>query len=152
MDQNRRWSARRRYYIQPYSLFRTDLIVPFNVFQHVSVSNTDIQSQTDMLQTANSAIKLKRVETKKLPKKGSGHFIKVWKRYVRKKDKSGQNVCTTIVCLLNLTILTKNRICSKFFRCKSAANMKFAKLCNQCKGGDGRICPNSKRGNSTVAT
>ena len=34
---------------------------------------------------------------------------------------------------------TKNRICPKFAWCKYVANMKFAKLCNQCKGGDGRI-------------
>ena len=33
----------------------------------------------------------------------------------------------------------KNRICPKFAWCKYVANMKFAKLCNQCKGGDGRI-------------
>ena len=34
----------------------------------------------------------------------------------------------------------KNRICPKFAWCKYVANMKFAKLCNQCKGGNGRIC------------
>ena len=35
---------------------------------------------------------------------------------------------------------TKKRICIKFAWCKYVANMKFAKLCNQCKGGNGRIC------------
>ena len=35
----------------------------------------------------------------------------------------------------------KNWICPKFTWCKYVANMKFAKLCNQCKGGNGRICP-----------
>ena len=35
---------------------------------------------------------------------------------------------------------TKKRICTKFARCKYIANMKFAKHCNQCKGGNGRIC------------
>ena len=34
----------------------------------------------------------------------------------------------------------KNWICPKFAWCKYVANMKFAKLCNQCKGGNGRIC------------
>ena len=33
----------------------------------------------------------------------------------------------------------KNRICPKFAWCKYVANMKFAQLCNQCKGGDGQI-------------
>ena len=35
---------------------------------------------------------------------------------------------------------TKKRICIKFALCKYVANMKFAKLCNQCKGGNRRIC------------
>ena len=35
---------------------------------------------------------------------------------------------------------TKKRICIKFAWCKYDANMKFAKLCNLCKGGNGRIC------------
>ena len=35
---------------------------------------------------------------------------------------------------------TKKRICIKFALCKYVENMKFAKLCNQCKGGNGRIC------------
>ena len=46
---------------------------------------------------------------------------------------------------------TKKRICIKFAWCKYVANMKFAKLCNQCKGGNGRICT-KKRANSAIAT
>ena len=34
----------------------------------------------------------------------------------------------------------EKRICIKFSWCKYVANMKFAKLCSQCKGGNGRIC------------
>ena len=38
---------------------------------------------------------------------------------------------------------TKKRVCIKF--AFAVENMKFAKLCNQCKGGNGRIC--TKTGN-----
>ena len=44
----------------------------------------------------------------------------------------------------------KNRICPKFAWCKYVANMKFAKLCNQCKGGNNRTC--KKWENSAIAT
>ena len=40
----------------------------------------------------------------------------------------------------NIIDRTKKRICIKFAWCIYVANMKFAKLCNQCKGGNGRIC------------
>ena len=40
---------------------------------------------------------------------------------------------------------TKNRICFKFAWCKYVANMKFAQLCNQCKGGDERICTKTSK-------
>ena len=46
--------------------------------------------------------------------------------------------------------LLQKRICIKFALCKYVANMKFAKLCNQRKGGNGRIC--TKRANSAIVT
>ena len=47
----------------------------------------------------------------------------------------------------------KKGICPKFARCKSVANMKFAKLCIECKVGDGRIrTKTSKFGHCHVCT
>ena len=53
---------------------------------------------------------------------------------------------------VNSIIITgrKKRICIKFVLCKYVANMKFAKLCNQCKGGNRKFA--QKQANSAIAT
>ena len=62
-----------------------------------------------------------------------------WRPWVNSRDTTGLSVASAIKSS-RMVHRTKKRICVKFAWCKYVANMKFAKLCNQCKGGNGRIC------------